>query len=245
MLLDPQFPPLLTGHSVLASEDPLRVAMEGAGSGQFGAGDFCWSQAESHARGAIVLEPECSLAESLQMLPLLMVAIGDALGAIGPANLALMYRWPSMLLANGGEIGEVFLQAPEVATLDDVPPYIVLGFSISLSLPPETSAAPGIAAHTTALFEEGCGDLDRTLIIEAVARHFLSWVDTWEHDGFRSAHSDFYGRMAEKDGETKVTIGDVVHIGRIIGIDEDGGLLLDGDKGVRGISLAQGLGIDS
>jgi len=242
MLPTPEFPPLLTGHEVPAGDDPLRMALHGAHQGNFGAGDLLWSQAETHARVAIVLEPECPLAKALQMAPLLMVAIGDALGAIGPPNLALMYRWPSTLLVNGGEVGEVFLNAPEGVGLEDIPEFIVLGFSVAMSLPPDISHAPGLASHATALFEEGCGDLDRTQVIEAVSRHFLSWVDAWEHDGFAAAHPDFRGRMQPAD-KLVVQIGPVTQEGRMIGIDEDGGLLLDGTGGVRGLSLAQGLGI--
>lgn len=242
MLPNPEFPPLLTGHAVPAQEDPLGMALEGARQGKFSAGDLCWSMAETHARGAIILEPECSLSRSLQMAPLLMVAIGDALGAIGPPNLALMYRWPSTLLVNGGEVGEVFLHAPEDTGLGDIPDFIVLGFSVAMSLPSEVFDAPGLARNTTALFEEGCGDLDRTQVLEAVARHFLSWVDTWEHDGFGAAHADFRGRMQPADN-VALQIGPVKYNGRMIGIDEDGGLLLDGAGGVSGLSLAQGLGM--
>lgn len=242
MLPDPEFPPLLTGHAVPAGDDPLSMAMTGARRGDFSAGDLFWSMAETHARVAIVLEPECSLANALKMAPLLMVAIGDALGAIGPPNLALMYRWPLTLLVNGGEVGEVFLRAPEGAALDDTPEFIVVGFTIAMSLPAEIFDAPGLARHTTALFEEGCGDLDRSQVIESVARHFLSWVDTWEHDGFAAAHPHFLGRMHRADKLT-VQMGTETHEGRMVGIDEDGGLLLDGPGGVRGLSLAQGLGI--
>lgn len=242
MLPDPEFPPLLTGHAVPASQDPLIVALERMREARLEAGDLFWSMAETHARAAIALEPDCSLGKALQMVPLLMVAIGDALGAIGPPNLALMYRWPQTLLVNGGEVGDVFLHAPDGIGLEETPDFMVLGFSIAMSLPPEIIDAPGLTSHATALFEEGCGDLDRTQVIEAVARHFLSWVDTWEHDGFAAAHADFHGRMQPAD-TIAVQIGPVTHEGRMIGIDEDGGLLLNGTDGARGLSLAQGLGM--
>lgn len=242
MLADPEFPPLLTGHAVAPAEDPIEIAFEGARKGLLGAGDLCWSMAETHARAAIVLEPECQLSKALQMAPLLMVAIGDALGAIGPPNLALMYRWPTGLLANGGEVGEVMLKAPEGIAPEDVPDFLVLGFSLSMSLPAEISDAPGIASHATALFEEGCGDLDRTQIIEAVSRHFLSRIDGWEHDGFGAAHPDFLGRM-QKTEKLAIRIAQTTYEGRVIGLDEDGGLLFDDGGGVRGLSMAQALGM--
>lgn len=240
MLPSPEFPPLITGHAVALPDDPFLVAIAGAAAGELGAGDLCWSEAEDQARAAIVLEPDCPLGKALHMAPLLMVAIGDALGAIGPPNLALMYRWPFTLLANGGEVGQVLLRPAAGSAMDQIPAHIVLGFAISISHPPEVLQEPGLAAATTALHEEGCGDLDRSQILSAIARHFLMWIDTWQHDGLAAAHADFIGRMENKPGSEISALG---LKGRMIGIDEDGGLLLDGPQGVRNLSLALALGI--
>ena len=73
MLPDPEFPPLLTGHAVPASQDPLIVALERMREARLEAGDLFWSMAETHARAAIALEPDCSLGKALQMVPLLVI----------------------------------------------------------------------------------------------------------------------------------------------------------------------------
>lgn len=238
---DPALPPLLTGHAVAAEADPAEAAFDGAADGRYAAGDVCWSGAETHAVAAIVLEPECPLAVALQMAPLLLVAIGDALGSIGPPNLAITYRWPAGLLANGGDIGRVSLRAPACALLDE-PDYIVVGFSIAMSLPEPVRSAPGRDTTMTALFEEGCGDLDRTLVIEAVARHFLSWLDGWQQDGFKSARPVLEGRLQDVGDRVTVPDGAGIAAGRLIGIGDDGRLLLDGDSRMTAVSLAAGLG---
>lgn len=237
---DPSLPPLLTGRSVAAFEDPVDAAFAGAAAGRFSAGDTCWSQAEDRAAAAIVLEPECTLAPALQMAPLMLVAIGDALGAIGPPNLAITYRWPLTVLANGGEVGRVSIRIPDDAAPDTIPDFLVVGFSLALTLPRHVRRAPGRHADITALHEEGCGDLDRTMVIEAVCRHFLSWVDGWEQGGFRQAHPVIVGRMpelAEKDMRQRGITG------RLVGIEADCTALFDAPDRLRRVPLAQALGI--
>jgi BirA family biotin operon repressor/biotin-[acetyl-CoA-carboxylase] ligase len=237
---DPALPPLLTGHRVAASDDPAEFAYAGAAAGRFSAGDTCWSAAEDRAAAALVLEPECMLASALEMAPLMLVAVGDALGAIGPPNLAITYRWPYGVLANGGEAGRVSVRVPEGATLDAEPDFLVVGFSLAMTLPRHARKSPGRHVDITALHEEGCGDLDRTMVIEAVCRHFLSWVDGWEQGGFRQAHPVLVGRLSELN--ERVSLPGTPE-GRLVGIEANCTALLDAPDRLLRIPLAEALGV--
>ncbi|MFC2969186.1 biotin/lipoate--protein ligase family protein [Acidimangrovimonas pyrenivorans] len=225
-------PPLLTGHTVPAGTAPMLIAWEGARAGRLGAGDLCWSDATDEARAALVLEPEAPLEVALQMGPAMLVAICDALGAIGPPNLAMGLRWPGLVLANGGRVGRVDLAAAETAP-GAVPDFLLVGFTLSLTLPRELRDAPGTAAHITALHEEGCGDIDHSALIGAVARHFLSALDAWEHDGFGALHAALTPRL-----DTVTEAGD-----RLVGVDEAGGAIIGTGQRARGVTLAEGFGI--
>jgi len=233
-LLTPEFPPLLTGHPVVAGDDVMRAAVEGAASGQFGAGDLCWSEDGETAAAALVLEPEGPLFEALQMVPLTLVAIGDALGAIGPPNLEFGVSWPATLLANGGEIGAVSVAVPDETVLAAVPEWLVVGYRIALTLPETLRAAPGTAAHLTSLREEGGGDIDAIDLIRAVARHFLSWLDAWEHEGYSAVPPLLMKRL----GENPTFLDN-----RLVDIDEGGGAILETATGKRTVSLAEAMGV--
>jgi hypothetical protein len=65
---------------------------------------------------------------------------------------------------------------------------------------------PGERMDATTLHEEGAGEVDRTQLIESVSRHFLTWVDTWQHEGFRPVHDNWTGRLPD-DGKP-VTVRD-------------------------------------
>lgn len=162
----------------------MSAAVTGIADARFGAGDLCWSQDGSKAEAALVLEPECGRDDAMQMVPMLQVAIGDAIGAMGPPTLAFGLRWPATLLANGGKVGRVFASLPPGTGPDDVPDWLVVGFSVALSLPETLQEAPGAAAHLSALHEEGAGNIEAMALIDAVARHFLAWLDTRQHEGF-------------------------------------------------------------
>ncbi|MEF2549785.1 biotin/lipoate--protein ligase family protein [Aurantimonas sp. A2-1-M11] len=225
-LADPQFPPAFTGHPVAAGHDPFGAAVQAAMTGTHGAGDLFWSCDTDRAAAAIVLEPDVALSQAAQMLPLLMVAIADALGGIGPPNLALTFRWPGTILANGAVIGGVRLHACGARDPASIRERLVAGFALTIAASRNGPAEPGHDLAATALMEEGCGEMDRTLIIEAVARHFLSWIDDWTHDGFGSAHQSWTARTDARGEPVEIVLGDTIHRGTMIGLDESGGALL-------------------
>ncbi|WP_343079204.1 biotin/lipoate--protein ligase family protein [Ostreiculturibacter nitratireducens] len=234
MLPPPELPPLLTGHPVTDGYDPSRVALEGGRAGHFGAGILCWSDETAVAAAALVLEPEVPLRVAAQMAPLMLVAIGDALGAIGPPNFSYGVRWPLTVLANGGVAGEVTLARPEGARAEEVPAHIVVGFRIALTLPDDLPGEPGEVAHLTALHEEGCGDIDRSALIGAVARHFLSWLDAWHHEGFTPVARVLTSRLEPEAS---------VEGARLVRIDDTGSAIAVEGQGERGIPLTKALGI--
>lgn len=228
-LADPEFPPAFTGHPVAAGVEPFAAAIEAARAQSHGAGDLFWSRDTDCAAAALILEPDVALAKAMQMLPLLMVAIGDAMGGVGPPNLALTFRWPGTILANGATVGAVRLHVPGLRDPAGIPDHMVVGYALTIEASRNGPAEPGHDLAATALMEEGCGELDRTLIVEAVARHFLSWIDGWTHDGFRAAHQSWTSR-ADAMGETvDIVLGGVRHSGTMIGLDDAGGALLKTD----------------
>ena len=240
-LTAPIFPPAFDGHAVEAERDLLAEALAGAAAGTYGAGDLVWSRSTDRAAAMIVLEPDVPLSRAVQMGPTLMVAIGDALCAIGPPNLALTFRWPFMVLANGGRVGRVVLAAPEAAALDAVPRFLVVGFELVLRHAANGTDEPGRHPDMTALHEEGCGEVERTELVEAVARHFLSWIDGWQQEGFRAVHQSWLARAHDMNGPVDGRLAGVFWSGRMLGLDEEGGLLVSENGVTSAIPVAAAL----
>ncbi|MEN3794216.1 biotin/lipoate--protein ligase family protein [Fulvimarina sp. MAC3] len=236
VLADPEFPPALDPRVLSADKDPFAEACDAAKTGELSAGDLLWSSSATRASAALVLEPEDALCRAIQMIPVMMVAIGDALGAIGPPNLALMFRWPGTIMANGAATGHVSFAAFPGWEADSVPDRIVVGFEILLDASECGWREPGEDLRTTALYEEGCGDLDRTMLLESIARHFLAGLDGWLHDGFQPVHQSWWSKADETRTVSLGLAGRTLE-GEAVGLDEAGGLLVKTDGRTELVSL--------
>ena len=223
-----EFPPLLTGHAFPATEPPMRVACEGAAAGRFGAGDVIWSLEEAHAGMAIVLEPDVALTRALEMAPLGVVACGDCLAALAPPKVAIAFGWPGLVYANEGAVARVSLAVDRAATEDAVPGWIALGLEVRLTHRPG-EAEPGNDPSVTTMSEEGCPDLTAERLIEAYSRHFLTWLDTWNTDGFAPIHAAWEQRADRRERSYGDAGGGAGVTGTFAGLDEHGNLILKRD----------------
>ena len=74
---------------------------------------------------------------------------------------------------------------------------------------------------------EGAGDVTRSMVIETLSSCLLAWLHTWGSDGFRPVHDHWLYRAYGRD--RSIEIEDAR--GQVIGLDEDGNLMLRGDDG--------------
>lgn len=224
MIEEPVFPPLLNGISVEPGTDTASVALAAVLAGDAGAGDLFWSQSEDRLNLAVVLEPDVPFPRAAQVLHVLAVAFGDAFGAIAPPEIAVHYRWPGDILVNGAKAGSVALEVPAGLAADDVPEWMVLSLDVAITLD-LTVENPGELPDSTTLHEEGAGEVTRTLLLESVSRHFLTWIDAWMNEGFKGVHQNWLGRAFGSDEDITVCHAGASVSGRVTGMDEEGNLL--------------------
>lgn len=220
----PRFPPLLDGIAVSPRTDAFDEAVERAAAGRAGAGDVLWRASGEAFDVAVVLEPDVDARRTCQMLPLTMVAFADAVGAVGPADVGIFYRWPSTFIINQAVVGAARM-AMSSAQPDAIPRFAVVGVNAAMMAPDE--AEPGHRLDRTNLFDEGFGDVPASELISAFSRHFLAWVDIWQDDGFAPVHRMWTDRAEARERPT-VTIrwlGEKLH-GTYVGLDEDGNFLI-------------------
>jgi BirA family biotin operon repressor/biotin-[acetyl-CoA-carboxylase] ligase len=232
-LEDPQFPPLLKGHAVKTPTRPFAHACRLAKSRQLGAGDAVWSRNTARAELAIVLEPEVRLERALQMAPLMMVALGDCIGSLSPPKVAIHYRWPNGILLNGSTAGEVRLGAPNVAA-GAIPDWLVVGAELGIASPREERQD----WSQTSLGEEAGPEITRTDVLRSLAAHFLTWLNTWQDEGFRPVHDQWLFRAEGREAPMKIVHGRASVEGQVLGLDESTNLLLRTGSGeVRSLAF--------
>lgn len=216
MTSGPMFPPLMQGINA-AGADPFEAACSEAAQG-CDAGTILYDVTPERLQAAIVLAPEVPLADAAAMLPLTGVAVQNALGALGPSELAVHLCWDGPIRVNGALCGYV-RGATDVSDVAEEPGWLVAGFELVFARP---HVAGGETPDETDLMSEGCGDLTPTDLLESWSRHLLNWISRWEDEGMGPLHTEWSG-LAHGMGTDGTFLG---RSGHFLGLDEKLGLLL-------------------
>jgi biotin-(acetyl-CoA carboxylase) ligase len=219
----PVFPPPYSPIAVTDGLDPferaLTIAREGAE-----AGAILWSVRADRAECAVVLAPENPLEQSLPVLQVALLALGDALGALLPPLVAVTFDWPDRLLVNGGLVGGVRLAVAPIQPDNAVPDWLVIGIGIALTEPVATAGPAGSAPTTLAA--EGCGGVAATELLAAFSRHFLGWINRWQEEGVTTVHQAWLARVPSLGRDVRIGVEGEIRQGRFSGLTERGDLRL-------------------
>ena len=215
------FPPLMSGQQVSGDEDPFLTACLRATAG-CDAGLIVYNLAPDTLKAALVFAPEVPLSKAMSMLPVCAVGFQNALGALAPPEVAVHLEWSGGLRVNGAKCGHMRVAA-STSEPADVPDWLVVGFELPLW---PASDEMGHTPDQTALYAEGCAEVEAPALLESWARHTLNWITRWEDEGTAPVHAEWRG-LAHSMGEETSQNG---FSGTFLGVDEDFGMLLrDGE----------------
>ena len=226
----PQFPPLFKGQDAQGG-DPFAMAIAAAEVG-CDAGLVIFDLAADRLRAAIVFAPDLTLADAAVILPICGVGLQNAIGALGPPEVSVQFGWDGTVYVNGGRCGVLRIAAS--GTPDVEPDWLVI--DLTLSLWPDSDET-GLQPDQTALYAEGCAEIDAISLLEAWARHTLVGINTWTDSGTSQIHREWQGLAHGLEGE--VTAGSLT--GTYIGLDDRLGLLLKIDDTTTLIPLTTNL----
>ncbi|MEO0914525.1 MAG: biotin/lipoate--protein ligase family protein, partial [Pseudomonadota bacterium] len=215
----PVFPPLLRGEEAGPGDDPLASAIDAAKAGT-DAGLVMHRISADHLAAALILAPEVDLADAMAMALAAGLGAGDALGALGPPELAFHFVWPGGFAVNGAACGGLRVAAADTAD-DRVPDWLVIG----IDLPLWSGEAP-LRVDETSLFAEGLSDVSPLRLLEAWARHTLVWIHRWSDEGLAPLHAHWLARTAKPGDKIAVRLPRGEECGVFVGLDDRGGLLL-------------------
>ena len=213
----PSFPPLFSGLAVEAQVDPFDKACAEAARG-CDAGLVVHDLGANLLRAALVFAPDVELVDAMAMLPLCGVGFQNALGALGPPEVAVHLEWAGGLRINGASCGTLRVAASSSNPKAE-PDWMVIG--LELPLWPETDT-PGDIPEQTALYAEGCADVNAMELLESWVKHTLVGINTWTEDGVKALHKDWRG-LSHGIGED-ITMNEIS--GTFLGVDEQFGMLI-------------------
>ena len=215
--MTPIFPPLFSGVNATGQGDPFAKACTLAVDG-CDAGTVVYDLAPDRLRAAIVFAPEVALSEAAAMLPLCGVGFQNALGALAPPEVGVHLGWDGTIRINGGLCGALRMAAADTDPAAEVDWLVV---ALELTLWPKTDDT-GHTPDETALYAEGCAEVEPVQLLEAWVRHTLVGINTWADSGIAPLHREWSG-LAHGMGEDIDVLGQT---GTFVGVDERLGLLL-------------------
>ena len=211
----PLLPPILTPIPVVKNVDVFAKAIAVAGKSE--TGTVLYSENPEYVEVAIILSPEVPKIKCNQMLYIMMVASGDAIGALAPPEVAVTYAFPGFIFLNRGEAGLVKIEVAPSSDDQSIPDWMVVGLKLRLNNNIEINEKE-IQEDITSLADEGGGYVSRTRAIESLSRHFLAWISQWEDEGFKPV-TEVWNKRRE---ETKViTLKNDKQVSWV-GLDENG-----------------------
>lgn len=211
----PQFPPLFTGQDADGG-DPFSLAVSAADVG-CDAGLVIYELAADRLRASIVFAPDVPLSEAAVILPLCGVGLQNAIGALGPPEVGVHLGWDGNIYVNGGRCGVLRMAASGGQEAE--PDWLVV--DLTLSLWPDSDET-GLSPDQTALYAEGCAEIDAVSLLEAWVRHTLVGINTWSDSGTAQIHREWQGLAHGLEGDMTAA----GQTGTYIGLDDNLGLLL-------------------
>lgn len=227
-MTEPTFPPLMQGHAVEAGIDPFAKAQSLATLG-CDAGTVVYHLGADELRAAIIFTPEVPLSEAMAILPLCAVGFQNALGALAPPEVAVHLEWSGGLRVNGARCGEMRVAA-DIDDASKIPAWLIV--ALNLPLWPENMDT-GQTPNDTALYAEGCADVDAITLLESWVRHTLAHINRWADDGVASLHRDWRGLSWGLGDDTNIQ----GRMGKFLGVDEAFGMLLRSETDTHLIPL--------
>jgi len=167
-------------------------------AGELGAGTLVFVGRFDLAEFAVVLEPEEPLAAARPVFYAGMTALADALAALAPPETPIAIDWPDAVAIDGGLVGGGRLAWPEEAAESAVPEWLVFGAAIRIVSMGRDG--PGLHPLSTALADEGFGEIGAERLVEGFARHLMVALDRWQEGAFAPLAAEYLAKLRPEPG---------------------------------------------
>jgi BirA family biotin operon repressor/biotin-[acetyl-CoA-carboxylase] ligase len=197
-----------------------------AGRGRHGTPWFSPDGANLYA--SVLFRPRLTPRELPLFAPIASLALAETVWLEGaPARI----KWPNDVVVHGRKLGGVLVEAPAIG---NQVLYVILGIGVNLNVDPaELTAAlgPDAAAAAVSLREALGRELDRNVFAAALLGRLEKWHHTFVSRGPDAVRVAWQARDALRGRRLEAQAGGEACVGRGLGIDADGSLVVEDDAG--------------
>jgi len=176
---------------------------------------------------SIILRPTLPPAHTPRITLTAAVALADAIESFSPV--APVIKWPNDILAGGKKLAGVLTEA--VSNSQRVE-FVILGIGVNLNYSPD-SMPPEIRERATSLSVLAGKSVSREGFLRRLLQDLDRCYGILEETGFAALAPRWDARFGLRGRRVRVEMTDRTIIGRAIGIDADGALIIDAPDGGR------------
>ncbi|GAB4225297.1 MAG: biotin--[acetyl-CoA-carboxylase] ligase [Kiloniellaceae bacterium] len=189
-------------------------------TGGYGRQGRAWSSASGNLFLSLVVRPDCPLSTAAQFSFVAAVALGDAIGSVASPLIEVTYKWPNDVLLNGRKAAGILLESK--AGADQKLEWLVIGVGANISSFPSETRLPATSLHF-----EGCPpSVSAVDLLEAFARHMMSWINIWLDDGFAPVRQAWLRHAQGLKEQIEVRLPQETLLGTFTDLDPSGTLVL-------------------
>ncbi|MEQ8601933.1 MAG: biotin--[acetyl-CoA-carboxylase] ligase [Marivibrio sp.] len=190
-----------------------------AGRGRYGRR---WASPPGNLYMSLLLRDVGPLHAAAQLSFVAAVAMGEAISHLTPEGVAVRFKWPNDVLANGAKTAGVLLESGGAPG----EPWVIVGTGVNLISHPEGTDFPA-----TDLSAEGAAVAPPALAAAYLAA-FARWRRRWRDQGFAPIRAAWLAAAAHLGGPVRLKLaGREPRDGRFVDLDEDGALSFEPDHG--------------
>jgi BirA family transcriptional regulator, biotin operon repressor / biotin---[acetyl-CoA-carboxylase] ligase len=190
-----------------------------------------WVSPPGNLYASILLRPHVSAGTATQLGFVAALAVRDACLEFAP-DAAITFKWPNDVLLEGRKLAGILLESQMQG--DGRLAWLVLGIGINLATYPVATDYPATALSA-------CGaEAAPEAMLGALARRFLERHTQWrDGEGFAALRAEWLAHAQGLGQAIRVRLPRATLAGTFAGLDNDGALLLDTERGGRRVEAGE------
>lgn len=185
-----------------------------------------WESPEGNVYFTFILRPDVEVSRASMITLISVLALAKAIEKV--TGLHTQIKWPNDVVANGKKLCGILTES---STDLEYINYVVVGIGINVN---QTSFPDELADKASSLLLELGHSVNRGAVLGEFLNLFEVYYDIFIKTEDMSALIDVYNEMLVNCGrEVKIIEKDKERILKAIGIDENGGLIVENQEGVR------------
>lgn len=188
-----------------------------------------WISPPGNLYCALVLRPDYGFEQAMQLNYVAAVSLGLVVAELASPLSELHYGWPNDVLLNRAKLASAWLALPPEGL-----EWLVLGLAANVREAPRAAARLSEEREATTVPE----------VLDAFARHFLSWINRWATDGFAPVRKAWLSRALQRGAGMTLRLPRETLEGAFEDVDEKGVLLLAQPQGTRRVTVGAYFGLD-